>query len=423
MRRVAARVRNDGKNGSMENPQLSRRLYLDPNLHVVFAVTLMAIMGVSSVTPAFPRIATALEVTPKQVGYLITYFTFPGVILAPITGVLADRLGRKSIIVPSLFLFAVAGTACAFVRDFDLLLGLRFLQGIGAASLGALNMTIVGDLYSGRERTAAMGYNASVLSVGTAAYPLIGGALATIGWHYPFLLPLIALPVGLLVICCLKSPEPRNEQRLATYFADVWQIVRQRSILGLFACGLLSFVVLYGAYLTYLPFLIASSFGGTPFLIGLIMSAASVSTAVTATQLGRLSRRISEKRLLAAGCLVYAIGLAVVPLVGRFWLLLIPALVYGVAAAFAIPSITSLIAALAPMNQRAAVMSLNGMVLRLGQTLGPVAMAVVFGAAGFKGVYFAGAFLALGMFLIAAIMIQQPREETQRRPSSRGASR
>jgi MFS family permease len=407
----------------MPKPEPERKLYLDPNLHVVFAVTLMAIMGVSSVTPAFPRIATALGVTPKQVGYLITYFTFPGVILAPITGVLADRIGRKRIIVPSLVLFGIAGTACAFVRDFDLLLALRFLQGIGAASLGALNMTIVGDLFSGRERTAAMGYNASVLSVGTAAYPLIGGALATIGWHYPFFLPLIALPVGLLVVCCLKSPEPRNEQRLGTYFSDVWQIARQRSILGLFACGLLSFVVLYGAYLTYLPFFIASSFGGTPFVIGLIMSAASVSTALTATQLGPLARRFSEKRLLATGCFVYAIGLAAVPFVAHLWLLLVPALIYGVAAALAIPSITSLIAALAPMNQRAAVMSLNGMVLRLGQTIGPVLMAVVFGAAGFKGVYFAGAFLALGMFLIAAIIIEQPREETRTRPSSPGGGK
>lgn len=392
----------------MRKPDIERKLHLDPNLHVVFAVTLMAIMGVSSVTPAFPRIARELGVSTKQVGYLITYFTFPGVILAPITGVLADRLGRKRILVPSLFVFAIAGTACAFVRDFDLLAGLRFVQGIGASSLGALNMTVVGDLYTGKERTTAMGYNASVLSVGTAAYPLIGGALATIGWYYPFFLPLAACPVGLLVACCLKSPEPRNKQQLRSYFADAWQIARQRSILGLFFCGLLSFIILYGAYLTYLPFLVASSFGGTPFVIGVIMSSASASTAVTATQLGKLAGRFSEKRLLAAGCTIYAIGLAVLPFVGHLWLLLLPALIYGVAAALAIPNITSLIAALAPMNQRAVIMSLNGMVLRLGQTLGPVIMAVVYGLWGFHGVYLSGAFLALGMAAVAAIIVQQP---------------
>ncbi len=389
------------------------KLHLDPNLHVVFAVTLMAIMGVSSVTPAFPRIARELGVSAKHVGYLITYFTLPGVILSPIMGVLADRVGRKRILVPSLFLFAVAGTACAFVREFDLLLGLRFLQGVGAASLGALNMTIVGDLYAGKERTTAMGYNASILSVGTAAFPLSGGALATLSWHYPFMLPLMAVPVAFLVMFRLKSPEPRNKQRMRAYFADVWQIARKRSIVGLFVCGLLSFIVLYGSYLTYLPFLIASRFHGTPFIIGLVLSTASASTAATASQLGRLARRFSEKRLLATGCVVYALGLAAVPFVRHLWILFVPALVYGIAAAFAIPSITSLMAAFAPMNQRAAIMSLNGTVLRLGQTLGPVIMAAVYGVWGFAGVYFAGAFLALGMFGVAAIIIQQPADEAQ----------
>jgi MFS family permease len=89
-------------------------------------------------------------------------------------------LGRKKIIVPSLLLFGIAGTACAFARDFNLLLLLRLLQGIGAASLLSLSVTLIGDLYAGDRRANAMGYNASVTSIGTAIYPTVGGALATI---------------------------------------------------------------------------------------------------------------------------------------------------------------------------------------------------------------------------------------------------
>lgn len=84
---------------------------------------------------------------------------------------LADRYGRKKILVPSLMLFGIAGGACMFTRDYHILLICRFFQGTGAASLGALNVTVIGDLYSGKERTTAMGYNASVLSIGTATYP------------------------------------------------------------------------------------------------------------------------------------------------------------------------------------------------------------------------------------------------------------
>jgi len=396
----------------MSTAEKPRPIHLDPNLHVVFAVTMMAIMGVANITPAFPRIARDLGVSSKEVGYLITYFTLPGVVLTPILGVLADRLGRKKILGPSLFLFGIAGTACGFVRDFNLLLGLRFLQGVGAAAIGALNVTIIGDLYTGKERTAAMGYNASVLSIGTAAYPLIGGALATIAWFYPFFVSIAAVPVGFLVLHTLRSPEPKDRQPLAAYFADVWRVVRKPSIVGLFVCGLVSFVILYGSYLTYLPFLIATKFEGTPFMIGLILSTSSISTAITASRLGRLAGRFPEKRILAAGYSLYAISLVLIPFVGHMWLLLVPTILYGVGAALNIPNVTSLMSAFAPVHQRAAIMSMNGMVLRMGQTLGPIVMAAVFGVWGFRGVYFAGAILALGMVAVAGIIVEQPREET-----------
>src|SRR5660397_271821 len=145
------------------------------NLRVIFSVTLMAVMSVSSITPAFPKIIHEFAISGIEVGLLITAFTLPGGCLAPFLGVLGDRWGRKKILVPSLLLFAVAGTACAFVTHFPILLGLRTLQGVGGASLGTLAPTLIGDIYSGQERAAAMGLNASVLSIGTASYPAIGG--------------------------------------------------------------------------------------------------------------------------------------------------------------------------------------------------------------------------------------------------------
>ncbi len=387
-----------------------KRLHLDPNLHIVFAVTLMAVMGVASVTPAFPRIAEAFGISPKQIGYLITVFTVPGVFLTPVLGVLADRTSRKRILAPSLFLFGAAGVACAFVNDFNTLLMLRFIQGVGAAGLGSLNVTIMGDLYAGHTLTTAMGYNSSVLSIGTATYPLIGGALAMLGWHYPFVLPIVAIPVGIAVLTALESPEPANQQRLRSYFADVWQIVRGRSVIGLLLAGLVTFIGLYGAYLTFLPFLISDEFGGSPLSIGLIMSAASLATAVTSARLGSLARRFSEKSLLATGYIFFAASLALVPFASNIWQLVPPALVYGVGSGLNIPNIISLLSRFAPLNQRAAVMSINGMVLRLGQTLGPMIMAGVYSVWGLDAVFYAGAIFTLGMCVLAVIMIRQPDE-------------
>jgi ACDE family multidrug resistance protein len=393
----------------MENDnrdESQKPIYRDPNLQIIFAVTLMAVLGVASITPAFPTIARELNISPQAVGALITVFTFPGVILPPFLGVLADRVGRKKILVPSLLLFGVAGTACAFARDFSLLLALRFVQGIGAASLGYLNVTIIGDLYSGRERTTAMGYNASVLSIGTASYPTIGGALATLGWYYPFILPLAGIPVGLLVLSSLRNPEPKNDQRLKEYLSDAWQSIANRQVAGLFAASVITFIMLYGAVLTYLPIMMEDSFAVSPLVIGLIMSSSSIATGLAASQLGRLTKAYSERTLIKAAAALYALAMVIIPFAPNLWLLLIPALIFGVAQGINVPSIYTLLTGLAPPQQRAALMSINAMVLRSGQTLGPLLMGVFFVLWGTSGPFYAGAAFAMVMLILVVAMIK-----------------
>lgn len=366
----------------------------------------MAVLGVSSVTPAFPKIIRELNISPQDVGLLITVFTLPGLFLTAVMGILADRFGRKKIMLPSLFLFAIAGTACGFARDFHLLLVLRFFQGVGAASIGSLNVTLIGDLYSGKERPQAMGYNASVLSVGTASYPAIGGTLAMFGWHYPFFLPIFAIPIGLWAMFFLNNPEPKKEQDIRDYLQNVWLSVKSRKILGLFLTSVMTFILLYGAFLTYFPILMDNSFGTSALLIGLIMSSMSVANAVTSAQLGKLTNYFSEKALIKIGYVFYAVALLVFPLIPKLGLFLIPTIIFGVGNGINIPSILSFLSSLAPMKYRGAFMSLNGMVLRLGQTLGPLVMGAIYGLWGVDATFYVGAALAILMIGIVIILIR-----------------
>ena len=390
----------------MNQSKGQKAIYLDTNLQIVFGVTLIAVLGVSSITPAFPKIVQELGISSQTIGLLITVFTFPGVLLAPVLGILADRLGRKKILVPALLLFGIAGGACAFARHFNLLLILRFLQGVGAASLGSLNVTLIGDLYSGKERTAAMGYNASVLSLGTASYPAIGGALATLGWYYPFVLPFAAIPIGLLVLFSLENPELKSEQNLKEYFSSAWKSIKNRQVIGLFLASVITFIMLYGSYLTYFPLLLGDSFAAPPWVIGLMMAMMSLTTAFTSSQLGKLAKIYSESTLLKATFILYALALVMIPFMPNLWAFLIPIIVFGMAHGVNIPNIQTLLAGLAPIEYRAAFMSVNGMVLRLGQTLGPLLMGAVFGLWGMSGVFYAGASFAIAMCIVVVIMIR-----------------
>ena len=81
------------KSGTDEKRKNKRKIYLDTNLQIIFGITLTYIIGVASITPAFPKIVKDLNISAKDVGLLIAVFSFPGILLTPFLGVIADRWG------------------------------------------------------------------------------------------------------------------------------------------------------------------------------------------------------------------------------------------------------------------------------------------------------------------------------------------
>jgi MFS family permease len=387
-----------------------QNLFRNNNLLIVFGVTLMAVLGVSSITPAFPTISRALGITPNQVGLLITFFTLPGAILTPFLGYLSDKYGRKKILVPSLFIFAIAGFACAFIKDFNMLLLMRAVQGIGSGALASLNSTIIGDLFSGEQRVKAMGLNAAVLSVGVAAYPSIGGALALLDWNYPFMLALLALPIGIAALFFLNSPEPRNTESILGYLKGTWSYMKSWQVAGLFSAGLLSFIIMYGAYLTYFTILMDEKFSASSLTIGVIMTVAALSNAVMASQLDKIHRRFSISTIIGISFIIYALSNVMAPFIPDMWLLLIPAVLSGIGNGATLPGVQTAVAGLAPMEYRGTFMSLNSMMLRLGQTLGPPIIGIAYAYGGINATFFSAAAIAAAVpLVIIAVRIAKKR--------------
>lgn len=385
----------------------SKKIYLDKNLQILFGVTIMSAVGIFSVSPAFPRIVRELQISSRDVGLLIAIFTFPGILLMPVMGILADLFGRKKVLVPSLMVFGVAGGACFWVYDFTLLLVLRFFQGMGAAPLSSLNIAVIGDLYSGKRRTEALGYNQSIFSIGAASLTALGGVLATIGWYYPFLLPLIAIPVGLLVMISLKSHEPRSTKDVKEYTVNAWRTIRNRQIFLIYTATIVTFIFMSGAYLTYFPLFLGFDFNVPPLLIGLIMSSMTVASAFSSSQIGKIVQVFSEKTIFAAGFILYASALMIIPFIPNTWLFFIPATIFGFAQGTNIPIIQTLLGNISPAENRGIIMSLNGTAIRLGQTIGPVLMGTAYTLWGMHGVFYFGACLSIIMSGLIFILVKQ----------------
>ncbi len=387
------------------------QVYQDQNLWIIIAVTLMAVLGSSSIGPALPTLAHDLKIPPQQIGLVIVAFVVPIALGTPVSGVLADRFGRKQILVPSLLLFAIAGSACAIAPNFRTLLEWRFLQGIGAASLESLALTLISDLYTGKVLTAAMGFNGSMIGISLAVYPLMSGGLATLGWRYPFLLPLTAIPVALLVLFSLKIPKLplQQEFNLNAYLQNIWRSIQNRQVLGLLFAVIALFILLFGAYFTYIPILAGNTLGASNVVIGIVMASMALSIALVSSQLGLFAKWVSELTLIKISFILYALAVVIIPALHNVWLLFIPSLLFGTAHGLAFPSTQALLGGLAPLEYRAGFMAVNATVLALGQALGPLLAGMAFGLWGMEGVFYASACFAIATFALLSKLFTYKR--------------
>jgi len=375
-----------------------------PTFHVIIATTLIGMTGVSLISPVLPVMQTQFSLTDSQAGLIITMFTLPGIVLAPLLGALADRFNRRAVLVPCLVGFGFAGGAIAFVDSFASLLALRFLQGATSSALIGISVTLIGDLYTGTQRDTLMGVNRSALSIGAMTYPAIGGALATIAWNTPFLLHFLSIPVGLFALYALEAQEIEQEYTGITYLTNAVSELALRETLILFTAVFSSIGLLFGAILTALPLLLSRTFGLSPFEIGLLLAVASAANATVSLQSGRLTSAFSPRPLIVIGFVSYGIALTGIAIAPSPIFVVFAIVFFGIGDGLAMPLLDTELSKLAPTEFRAGVMAVRTSVIRLAQTIGPVAFTGVATITGYEPLL-----LATGIFtglLAIALLIQ-----------------
>jgi MFS transporter, ACDE family, multidrug resistance protein len=379
-------------------------IYRNRNFHIALGSSLVMMMLAVAIVPAFPGVVEAFKLSPQSVGLLITVNTLPTMLLAPLGGMLADRMGRKRLLVPSLIMFGIFGGACALAPDFNTLLILRLAQGLLSAPLQSITFAIISDLFKGRDRAEAMGINGTVMYSGYVIYPIVGGALAGLAWYYPFLVFLAAIPLGVAAIFILHYPEPRSEQSITSYVANTWIYLRSWKTAWLFCSNVLTYVLLFGAYLTYLGILITSRFNATPLALGVLVSVVGICTAAVSSQVGKLSRRFPPSALITVAFIGYAIALAMIPLMPGLWWCLAPAIIFGVSHGLNIPTTSLMASRIASPEHQAGFMAIQTTMILLGMTIAPLVMGLAYSFTDIGGAFFIAAAIALLVPVTAAII-------------------
>ncbi|WP_137283519.1 MFS transporter [Halorussus salinisoli] len=368
-----------------------------PTVRVVFAATALAPLGVPLVSPALPVVRDAFGLTDATASLLVAVYFLTGIVLSPFIGLLADRVGRKRVLVPSLVVFSLAGSAIALAPEFWIVLAVRLVQGTAAAGIFVTTVTLIGDAFEGVQRNAVLGVNTAVLASGAAVYPLLGGALATVSWNAPFLAYLLGLPVAAFAWVTLEEQviEPDVANRGTAYLRSAARLLARRAAVIPYGTAFLTEVLLFGAVITALPFLLFGTYGVSPVFVGGAITATEAVSAGVAAANGRFARQLSDQRLIALGYACYGVGLLVAWWASSVAGLVAGVIVFGAGVGLTMPSVDALLSDVVSAEYRAGALSLRNSVTFLGRAVGPVLFAGIAVETGYRPLLFAAGVVAL----------------------------
>ncbi|MEH3144658.1 MAG: MDR family MFS transporter [Methylobacterium frigidaeris] len=381
-------------------------------------------------------ISTAMPQIVGELGGLSLYsWVFSGFLLTQtaatvVFGKLSDVYGRRSVLLAGIGVFLFGSLLCGFAWSMPAMIVFRLIQGIGAGAIQPVALTIVGDLYSARERGRIQGFLASVWAVSAVIGPMAGGFIiqhASWAWIFWINLPIGALAVTFFLLF-LHEDVARERRRIdvpgaALFTAAVaammvglteagegqwarsaWAalvflvsaalLVRQeraapepiiafdlwsrRPIAAANASALLAGMALIGLT-TFLPMYVQGVLRQTPIVAGMALTVMVLGWPIGATLAARSIGRFSLRRIMIAGSLLLPVGAALLLTLGpgrHPAMAGAGSLVMGFGMGLLSTAALVLIQEIVPWSQRGSATASNVFARNLGSTLG----ATVFGA-------------------------------------------
>lgn len=349
----------------------------------VLGAAAMTLMAAALIAPSLPELARLHPGSEVLVRLVLTVTSLAIAIGAPVAGLLADRVGRRPLLVAGLVLSATAGPAGGVVTGLGPLIATRVLLGLGIAAIMTAVTALVTDWYAGPERARFLGLQQASASLGGVVLLPVAGLLAQTGWTAPFWL--YALAAVLVPGALLAVREPARPRARTPVAAP-----RSRGVLPVYVLALVATAVFYLAP-TQLPFLL-EEFALGPAATGALIAVSTLSGAAGALAFPRLRRRLDAPALVALSLALLGGGWVLVGTASGAAPVVVGLLAGGTGVGLTVPTLNLHLGELAPPERRARVLSGLVTAVFLGQFLSPLAAHPLIEVAGT-----AGAFTATGL--------------------------
>ncbi|QWU13525.1 MFS transporter, ACDE family, multidrug resistance protein [Paenibacillus sophorae] len=364
------------------------------DLLALASIPLIMTLGNSMLLPVLPQISRKLAISSFQVSMIITVYGVVAIIMIPVAGYLSDRFGRKAVILPSLIIAALGGgvsAVAAWLMDgisaYWVILGGRFLQGIGAAGAFPIVLPFVGDMFKDEEEVSkGLGLIETSNTFGKVLSPILGAFLGTLLWFLPFIaIPALCLMSFLLVVFLVKSPKIKESETstVPQFLAGIRSVLHEKGrwLYAIFAVGCICMFVTFGV-LFYLSETLESVYRLRGVLKGLVLAIPLALLCLSSYGAGKIIGKNKNLMkwigfggmvLLTASMVITGFNKGIYYMVGFLGLA-------GIGIGAALPCLDALITESIEKENRGTITSLYSSMRFIGVSLGPPAVSLLMGA-------------------------------------------
>lgn len=337
--------------GAAGRPAAPRPLMSEMRVAVVGALMVtIGPMSLTLYTPAMPTLVAAFNTDITTVKLTLTVF-FMGFALSQLAcGPLSDAFGRRPVALSFFGLYLAGSIVAMTAADVHWLLAGRALQGVGCAAGISISRAIVRDQYTGQASARIMNLIGTMLAVGPAVAPTIGGFLLGLAsWQIVFVAMSV---VGVMIVCLITFAVPETNRAPdralaspANFLRSYKRLLADRTFLK---PGLMLGFALGGIYTlaSLIPFILINEVGLTPTKFGLSMAIQSGSFICGSLVAGLLLKRMNALQLIPIGLTLvlcgaasFALGLRLLPL--SVITVMAPVSMWAFGLAFVVPGCTT----------------------------------------------------------------------------------
>ncbi|WP_176086148.1 MFS transporter [Martelella sp. HB161492] len=384
---------------------------------LIMGMSTLTILAGTTIAPSLPGIVDRFSETPDVAFFAQMILTVPALtiaVTAPFIGMIADRFGRRQLLLASLLVYGLAGAGGLYLDSIKALMISRAVLGIGVGAVMTATTTLVGDYFEGAERIRFMGHRSTAISLGGIVFLVAGGALASLSWRAPFAIYLVALIFLPMAWRLIREPEASTRAPSEDGIGrSIWQ-EHARHLL-LYLAGIVHFLAFYFIF-TEIPFR-ASQLGiRSTATVGIILGTMTLFSALLSMVYPWVRARTSTATMFAIGFAPIALGFAATSFATSVGGLILAMAITGCGAGLLTPNLSATAVARAAPPMRARVAGAMTASIFLGQFLSPAftfPLAETFGGlATFRilaGLYLLLAALALaGAGLSRRAMLETP---------------